>query len=217
MKRDYLRERAMRRGRDGRNPYGRRGGYELSERYRRREHERDRAMGGEYDRREHNGRYDSRYDSNYPSKDYNYYNEQSREYRRPMGYDVYGSMRPRYEDYNMYDGNYDYASEDMEKEWEEDRKEWCEKLKKYDIYGLPKEEIIRLAKQMNAKFEEFDYDEHDFITAYYMVMSDNEVLPTQVTPELYVKMAINFLEDKDAKRQGGEKLCSYYYTEVLGE
>mgnify|MGYP003308417508 CR=1 FL=1 len=134
----------------------------------------------------------------------------------------------RERDSMMYDGNYhndypyerDYRMRDMrrdygevEDEYYEDLEKWCKELKRHDRFGLPKEEIINQAHSMGVQFR--DYDEIEFITTYYMMMSDY--------PEAfgnyqgYLALAKGFLEDQDAELQGSEKLCAYMYTIVKGE
>lgn len=192
-----MRDRMGRRMRtDGRNPYGSRGGYVSSHRERRM---RDRGYSPEYDSRyndrEHR-RMDYRMDGNYPiySEQYDYNN-------RPIEfYGVGGMYRP----------DYGY---DMEKEWEEDLHEWIEHLKKYDKYGLSKEQIIQQAKNMGVRFT--DYDELEFYTAYLMQLSDYPAVGGDYP--IFIQMAKSFLEDEDAKLKGSDKLCEYYYRIVLGE
>ena len=36
-------------------------------------------------------------------------------------------------------------------------------------------------------------------------------------PTIFVKMAIDFFKDDDVEVRGGEKLCTYLYSIVLGE
>lgn len=237
----YLMDRAMRRGmRDGRNPYGSRGGYVTSRRGRDRadydmasgSRGYDRAMDSEYDYAKYSGGYDSRYGSQRGGQDGHYPYERYGEPHRPMDFEMYGygvgGIRPmdyaqgdyarggrgrgRDRDYAMdygYDYGYDYASEDMEKEWKEDLKKWCEELKKYDKFKLPKEQILQMAKQMGVQFNEFN--EEEFLCTYYMILSDDEEEKTIANPQMAIKEAKKFLMDKDSKLKGSEKLCAYYY------
>lgn len=213
MTRDYLRDRASRRYNsrgmrmmDGRNAYGSRGGYVTSRRGRGRDRAMD--MGSYYP--EHDGRYGRGYDRGHPHSEYNYGGEHYGEHSRPMEYEMYGygigGMYPR------HDYGYDYASDDMEKEWREDIKEWQEKLKKHDKFRHSKDQIIQSAKQMNIMFK--DFDEEEFMTTYYMMMSDYPDIATNY--QTYIVMAKDFLEDKDSELKGSDKLCAYYYDVVLG-
>lgn len=194
----YLRDRAMRRGgrrdrMDGRNPYGSRGGYVRDSR---RGRGYDRAMDERYDyaersRGDYRGydRYDG-YDERY-DRDYEY----DREYRRPMDY--------------AYDG----AEEEMDKEYEEKLHEWIKKLKKKDRFATSKEDIIRKAKSMDVKFDEFTEDE--FYAVYLMMVSDYKHVAND--PHHYLAMAKEWLMDDDVEMRGSDKVCAYLYTIVLGE
>lgn len=208
----YMRDRASRiynsrgmRMMDSRNPYGSRGGYVSSRKMRNRM-----DMGNYYS--EHDNRYGRGYDrGQYPS-DYHYGSEYYGEHSRPMEYEMFGygvgGMYPRHD--MRYDRGYDYASEDMEKEWKEDLHEWCEKLKKHDKFKLPKEQVLHSAKQMNIMFN--DYNEEEFLTTYYMMMSDYPDIATN--HQTYIAMAKDFLHDEDSELKGSDKLCAYYYEVV---
>lgn len=197
----YLRDRAYRRNmRNGRNAYGSRGGYVSSKRGMRR----DRAMDMEYDYPKYDSGYYSEHDYPRGHQDYPYSHEQHREHHRPMEYPMY--------DYRMRDMGYDYAHEDMEKEWKEHLEKWHKELKRYDRFNMPKEQIIQSARQMGVSFKH--YTEEEFLTAYYMVMSDYPQVANE--PHTYLAMAKDWLEDKDSKLQGGEKLCAYYYEVIKG-
>lgn len=227
----YLNRRMDSRMRDGRNPYGSRGGYVSS---RRRGRGRDRGMGSDYNYSEHDYRYDSRMDSDYGMQDSHYGMERYGESRRPMDYEMYrygvGGIRPMMNDYarggnrgrnydrdydmrDYRDYGYDYASGDMEKEWEEKVEKWCKELKKHDKFNMPKEEIVHQARQMGAKFNE--YNEKEFLTTYYMMMSDYK-MDMLNSPQAYMILAKDFLEDSDSELKGSDKLCAYYYEVVKG-
>ena len=227
----YLRDRANRRGmlqRDGRNPYGSRGGYVSSSRrgrdranmnydnyrggYNRM---RDREMDMEYDYAKYDSRYDSRYNPDRRSQDGHYPYQQYGERNRPMEYEMYGygigGIRPMDYGYD-YSYDYDYASEDMEKEWKEHLKKWREELKRYDRFNMPKDQVIQNAKQMGVEFDK--YNEEEFLTTYYMVMSDYPTIANE--PHTYISLAKDWLEDEDSKLKGSEKLCAYYYEVIKG-
>lgn len=223
----YLMDRASRRSmmQDGRNPYGSRGGYVMSRKGR----GRDRAMDYGNDYAEYNSGYDSRYDRRYGSQDSHYGHQQYGEYNRPMDYEIYGvgGIRPmgdmarggrnRGRDYGYdmnYDYNYDmrdYASE--EEEWKKHLKKWCEELKHYDKFNMPKDQVINQARQMKVKFD--NYNEEEFYATYLMKISDDEDNLIS-NPQMAIIMAKNFLEDKDSKLKGSDKLCAYYYEIIKG-
>lgn len=185
----YLRDRAMRRGRDSRNPYGSRGGYVRDSR---RERGYDRAMDERYDYAESSrGDYRGRYDR-YSDERYDRAMEYDREYRRP------------YRD-EAYDGE--------TKEYEHALKDWIKKLERKDRFGSSKDEIIRKAKSMDVKFDKFDEDE--FYATYLMMISDFKHVAND--PHHYLAMAKEWLMDDDVALTGSDKLCAYLYTIVLGE
>ena len=193
----YLMDRAMRKGgmsmRDGRNPYGSKGGYVTSRRGRR-----DRAMDYNYSYPERDNRYDERH-------------------YRPMDYEQNDYARD-YDDYGEYDmargrRYWDYADYDMDREWNEHLKRWTEELKQNDKFKVGKEQVIQMAKQMGVKFDQ--YNEEEFMTAYYMILSDYDGQLIS-SPQTAVAFAKKWLEDKNSKLKGSEKLCAYYYEIVKG-
>lgn len=230
MRNNFLRDRASSRGiaRDGRNPYGSRGGYVTSSRRGRdRGDMRDYRGGNDRDYRDSRDYYSER-DSRNDYRDYAYDrgsdyhmgSQYSREHSRPMEYEMFGigGMRPRmdygdYRDYRDSRDYRDYGDEDMDKEYEEELHKWIEKLKKEDRFGWSKEQIMQQAKSMGVKFEE--YDENEFYATYLMMISDYPKSANE--PHSYLAMAKAFLEDKDAKLKGSDKLCAYLYTIVLGK
>lgn len=220
MRNNYLRDRASRRMnsmRDGRNPYGSRGGYVSSRKTR----GRDRAMDYEPYYPEHDSRMGRGRDrEQYPS-DYHYGGEHYGQSPRNMGYEMYGygvgypmhdyGMDMNYNrggDYNDY-GN-DYA---MEKEYEEKLDHWIKKLKARDRFHLEEQEVIKKAKEMGVRFEEFD--EKEFYATYLMLVSDFKHFNPD--PHAYIISAQEWLEDDDAKLKNSEKLCKYLYGIVLDE
>lgn len=185
---DYLRDEMIgrnHRGRDGRNPYGSRGGYVSSSRGR---DSSSRGMMG-------TGRMSS-----------------SRNMGRDYGMYDYNDYNNDYTDYDYNDYGYRDMAE-MDEDWHTDLKEWCKKLKREDRFNIPKEDVLKRAKQMGVSFD--DYDEEEFITTYYMMMSDHPKAAAE--PNAYINMAKEFLEDKDAERKGSDKLCAYYYNIVKAD
>ena len=187
MSNKYLRDRAMRRGRDSRNPYGSRGGYVRDSR----RYGRDRAMDERYDYAEY-GRGDyRRYDRRYDDEAYDRGYEYDREYSR----------------------HNDYAYDGEEKEYEEKLHEWIKKLKKKDRFASSKDDIIRKAQSMDVKFDKFTEDE--FYAIYLMMVSDFKHVAND--PHHYLAMAKEWLTDDDVEMTGSDKVCAYLYTIVLGE
>lgn len=199
-----MRNRFIRGKRDMRNPYGSRGGYVSS----RRGSRRDYSMGD----REHDYRMGG-YDM--PSNTRGYSSmEQPRQYNSTMGNP---SMRYDAYPYMPYDMRYDYSSSnDMmsEEEYEDFLEDKCKELKRYDKFNMGKQEVLNQAKQMGINFN--DFDEEEFIVTYYMMMSDykEDMLNS---PQIYMLLAKDWLEDKDSDLQGGEKLYAYLMLIVEGK
>ena len=186
---------------DGRNPYGSAGGYVRDYRGN------DYAMDYRNDYAERNRGYDYRGNSEYRMQDYargNQYNGQ-RDRNNDYAMYGYGMIQPMYNDYRM---DYDH----MEKEYHKELEKWIEKLKQKDNrIRVNKEQIMRQAKNMNVRFE--DYTEEEFYAVYLMLISDFPNVTNDYN--VYIGMAKNWLEDKDAKKQGSDKLCTYLYEIVL--
>lgn len=215
-KRDrYLRDRAQRRARRNYD-YKQGGSYRMAYRYDLPEHR------GGYDsttdsyRYEMDNRYDEHFGEPYRIYDYNMrddYRDYRRNYRGDYGiqyredYAINGIGRPR--EYNRRD----YDDEDYKKEYQEDLKKWIEKLKKFDRFGVPKDQIIQKAKEMNVDFK--DYTEEEFYAIYLMHVSDYPKISTE--PYTYVAMAKAWLEDKDLKIEPSEKVAKYMYEIVMAE
>lgn len=178
--------------RDMRNPYGSRGGYvrdrEMHD-YNISSGNRGRRMTGDY-ARGGRGRADyGDYEMDYFRNDYADYN-----------------------DYDDEDENYmDYA--EMDEEYKEDLEKLCQKLKKKDRFKLPKEELLKKAKQMGISFDEFD--ELEFMTVYYMMLSDYPTIANE--PNTYLAMAKQWLMDDDIEVSPSEKLSIYFYKIIKGE
>lgn len=157
-------------------------------------------------------RRDSRYyDGTYYPEDYAYgerhYNDRRSDYHgMPTPY-----VMPTH--YNV--GHYLYGQDgaaDMHK-YHKDLETWMHKLKRHDRFGLPKEEVLKKAKDMGVKFH--NYDEMEFYVTYLMLISDFKHIFND--PHQYLSMAKDWLEDDDIERRGSEKLCAYLYTIVLDE
>jgi len=205
----YLQDRAMRRSgmRDGRNPYGSRGGYVTSRRGRRdrADYDYDMNRGG---RGRDSGDYDMAQNVSYPMYGIGGY----RPYEGDMADYDYARRSGRGRDRNDYADYYDYDYAQEDEEWKQHLKKWSEKLKKKDRFNMPKDQVLQNAKQMGVKFE--DYNEEEFLTTYYMVLSDYPKIANE--PHTYLALAKDWLEDKDTALKGSEKLCAYYYEIVKG-
>lgn len=212
--RDYM----MRRGGDMRNPYGSKGGYVSQNRPRR-----DRAM---YDRNsyyegemEFKGMSDHAMSGDYARgrRDYGDYNNDYARNRRDYGYydDDYamnGYETRRHNDYG-YDYHYmpypDYASGNLSHEelhhW---KKKLTAEMEKGECEMLSDEKIMKRAKEMGIKFDEFS--EEEFAVTVLALYTDYCKTLGKANTDMYLKMAKDFLEDKDAGVRFGEKLAAYY-------
>lgn len=227
----YLRMRDGRRGRDGRNPYGSRGGYVDSRsgrdyRGRGRDYNmedmrgRDRAdmrYGNDYRDRNDYAEYDSRQDyrdyADYDmDRDYGDY-QQSRQYSRD--YDDMrrsgGQYRPveamgYFSGYaggrDYYDGHNKLSKKDIKK-WEKSLENADgTKGKKYDV-----EQIEKVAQQSGVRFNE--YSPEVFTMVVNMMYADYcKVLGGDMM--MYVRLAKAFLEDDDFDGEPEEKVMLYY-------
>ena len=185
---------------------------------------RERYMRDRRERKMRRGRdygYPMDYTNDYPK---HYYSEDFRGGRdryypegRYMDYERPYESRRTY-DYN-YDMRYDYrrgrdyADDDYDKEYMEDLHQWIEKLKKYDRFGLSKDQVIQKAREMGVTFNEYEPDE--FYATYLMQVSDYPQIANE--PHTYLAMAKAWLEDKDINLDGSEKLCKYMYEIAMAD
>lgn len=230
----------MRRGIDGRNPYGSRGGYVTSRSPRRdrmsRYPDRDYA-------REPSSRYDSRYNDMASSRrpmesDY------AMDYGRNVGYSGYYGNTPfelrsmeDYPNYDYYDGR-DYArgydrnydrNYDMRYDYRMDYasgyklepreiEEWSAKLLREiddkDKEIIKREKIMKKAEDLGIKFEHFTPEE--FYLTVLMMYTDYCKIFGNANIDTYVRMAKDWLCDEDVSMKYGEKLASYYDSVVKG-
>jgi hypothetical protein len=226
--RGYLRIRDSRRGRDGRNPYGSRGGYVDSRSdYRGRDRadmrgRNDMRYGNDYRDRNDYAEYDSRQDY----RDYAEHDIQS-DYR---DYEQHGQYNRDYEDMRSgrsnyrpieamgyFNGYYDMGGQDYysgrdghNKLSKKDIKKWEKSLenadgtkgKKYDV-----EQIEKVAQQNGVRFNE--YSPELFTMVVNMMYSDYcKVLGSDMM--IYVRLAKAFLEDDDFDGEPEEKVMLYY-------
>lgn len=205
----YLRDRMIGRSRDGRNPYGSRGGYVTSSR-----RGRDRMMSRDMEQDMARGR-DSEMDYARNRDRANYHDVEQAMYGRDERRGGRGRDRADYADYGDYNdyGDYEMDYAEMDEEYKEDLEKLCHKLKKKDRFKLTKEDIIKKAKQMGVTFE--DFDELEFLTVYYMMMSDYPNVANDA--HQYLAMAKDWLMDDDIEVSPSEKLSIYFYKIIKGE
>lgn len=142
-----------------------------------------------------------------------YYGMPQEDYGRRGDYG-YPDMRGR-RDYG-YDYGYDYGDYG-ETLSEKELEEWCHKLKSQlderEKQMFSKEMIAQKAKQMGKQMEGFG--EKELEVATLMVYTDYKQTIGQ-NPDLAIKLAYDWLTDKDVKVKGAEKLAVYYDEIVMG-
>ena len=191
--RDHMENNMGMGGRDGRNPYGSRGGYVTSRRPRGRDRgSYEGTFRGQTDRR----MYDDR-----------------TMYDRGMN-DRYDRM------HDMYDENMsgmDFAAQRVLSNQELD--EWKRDLMSHindTSKGLFTDAaIIRKATEMGVMFDK--YTEAELIVTTLMLYTDYCKVIGKGNFDKYIKLADAFLCDEDAAVFGGEKLAMYHDCIVMGE
>lgn len=136
-----------------------------------------------------------------------------RDYAYDMRYDMRGGRRDYgYDDYG-YDDYGDYGETLSDKELEE----WCHKLKsqlsEQEKQMFSKEAIMQRAKAMGKPMEGFG--EKELEVATLMIFTDyKQTIGNNI--DLAIKLAYDWLSDKDVKVKGAEKLAVYYDEIVMG-
>lgn len=191
-----------RRGGDGRNPYGSRGGYVESRRPRR-----DRDM-------EDYGMY--RRGGMPPMRDYDDYDMRgdmrSRDY---ADYEMHDMRGRDYGDYGMDYGMRDYGEMEYGKLSHKDIENWKKNMKNQDgTMGehFKKEQVAQYARQVGVNPEEFG-GEHVFGLVMNMMYSDYCAVAKKFgldRPDFYAELAKAFLHDKDFGGEPEEKVWLYY-------
>lgn len=197
--RDYLMRRDRRMTPDERNPYGSRGGYVSSSRPDRR-YDRDYGYEGCYEG-EFRGmsRRDERFDDERRPRDYGDYRGGREDYGYPQYHD-YG-----YRDYNYPDYGGGYLSNEEIKHW---KHKLYEEIDKGEREMLSDEKILKRAKEMGVHYDNFS--EEELIVTTLMMFTDYCKTLGKANIDMYIKLAKDFLDDKDANVKYSEKLTAYY-------
>ncbi len=226
----------LRGGRDGRNPYGSRGGYVTSRDPRGR---RDRGDYGDDDMDYRGGNYDGHYNREYEQYPYEEmrgsfeYDRQYYDGNRPYDmrdyrggrydygddYDDYGDYRGRRRNSRgqyMRDGRRDYGDDDMTMLSKRDVKDWEEDMENNDGsrgFHFSKEQAEQAAMQIGFDPKSLG-DEHSFWVAMNLEYSDGCLTAKKFgvdRPEYFAEKAKEALtKDKDFEGKGAEKLFLYY-------
>lgn len=225
--------------RDGRNPYGSRGGYVTSRDPRRRDR-RDRGEYDEYDMRGRDGHhrmYEEPYGRLRGEFEYEQYDDYDcYDYGDYRGMDMRGRGRGRGrmdygDDWDESDyggrsrnsrgqytsrrgGRRDYGEDEEYKLTKHDIKEWEEDMENDDgtkHFHFPKEVVEQKAMQMGIDHKKFG--ENALWVATNLKYSDGVLTAKKFGVdriEYYIECAKEFLEDKDYDGTGEEKLYTYY-------
>lgn len=214
MMRDYkMREMRHRGMRDGRNPYGFRGGYVVSSRRRRRDYGRMADYGriGEY-RPEYS---DMPHSRRYIERD-GYYDERPYEYERD-----YGNIRRvgEFQYDTIYGEDNDYGFERLTSR---ELKDWAgdllDEVKPEHRAMLDKANFEKRTKEMGLDGREYSMEELYVVTL--MMATDYSQTMAKYganTLDAMISLAKDFLEDPDSDLRFGEKLASYYFNVVCVE
>lgn len=141
-----------------------------------------------------------------------YYGSPEQDYarggRRDYGYDMrYGR------DYGYDYGYGDYGETLSKEELEHFCKKLKEKLNDQEKQMFSKEMIAQKAKQMGREMKDFGIEEIEVVT---LMLLDDYKKSLGANPDLMIKLAFDWLDDKDASVKGAEKLAVYYDEIVMG-
>ena len=193
-----------RRGGDGRNPYGSRGGYVSNRRPRR---DRDMEDYADYEGRDMRGGYRRDYERDYGDDGRGY-----ADYDMPRSDYEMHEMRGR--DYGMDYGMRDYGEMEYGKMSHKDIEKWKKHLKNQDgTMGehFKHDQVMQAARQIGVNPEE--YGEHIFPLVMNMMYSDYCAVAKKFgldRPDFYAELAKAFLNDKDFGGEPEEKVWLYY-------
>lgn len=210
--------RRMRMFRDGRNPYGSRGGYVVSDRRRMPEYRsREYSQVNDSHFYDEGRRYDMGYD--YPTMNDGHYNLENRTYYpiEAMGKfnGYYGFGESNYRGARDYGPPYydmgDYGETLTREELENWKRKLLDEVDDKDKPLFNKENIISKARAMGITMN--DYNEDELFVATLMAYTDyyrviNSYIGSNI--DIYISLAKAWLEDKDVQVKGGEKLAVYY-------
>ena len=151
------------------------------------------------------------YDMRGRGRDYGYY-----DMARGRG----GRGRTRdYGDY-AYDYGYDYGDDygDYgETLSEKELEKWCHKLKskltEQEKQLFSKEALAQRAKSLGRQMEGFGEKEIEVVA---LMLLDDYKKTLGANPDVMVKLAFDWLDDKDAELKGAEKLAVYHDEIVMG-
>lgn len=153
------------------------------------------------------------YEPDFNTRMGDHYQMGMRDYTRGMrdyrgGRDYTNNMNDYRRDY----GEPEYLDDEELMEWSKDLLMQVPETHKA---FFSKENIERKAKEMGVKFNEYTFPE--FYTTALMKFTDHSKTLGTANMDIYLRMAVEFLEDEDAELRGSEKLAVYYDKIVCGE
>lgn len=117
------------------------------------------------------------------------------------------------------DYGYDYAGDYGENLTKQELEHWNKKLmqevEEKDKAFFSKENVKKKAQEMGIKFDKFNEEEF-YLTALMMYTDYCKTLGT-ANMDTYLRLAKDWLEDKDVSVKGGEKLAVYHDCIVQGD
>jgi hypothetical protein len=120
--------------------------------------------------------------------------------------------------YDRYDYGYDNYGDYGETLSDKELDHWCEKLKKHlddqEKQMFHKDMIAQKSKQMGGQMKNFGEKEVEVVT---LMLYDDFKKTLGRSPDVYIKLALDWLNDEDAELKGAEKLATYYFCIVEGE
>ena len=128
-------------------------------------------------------------------------------------YDMRGRGRGYDYGYDYGDDYGDYGETLSDKELEEWNRKLLGQLDEREKQMFSKDAIMQKAKSMGKKMEGFG--EKELYTTVLMLLTDYKMtLPAN--PDVYIKLAYDFLNDQDSKLKGADKLCVYHDEVIMG-
>ena len=126
---------------------------------------------------------------------------------RDYGYPMHGEHYPPYDYGYPYDDYGDYGETLSEKELDH----WCEKLKKQlddqEKQMFHKDMISQKAKSMGMQMQGFGEKELEVVT---LMLYDDFKKTLGRNPDVYIKLAYDWLVDQDSELKGAQKLAVYH-------
>lgn len=147
-----------------------------------------------------------------------YWGMPQQDYRggRDYGYDYNYDMRGRSRDYGYYDMAGDYGENLTKEEIDHWKSKLLKEVDEKDKPFFNKETFNQRAKSMGIQMGE-NFTEDELCLTTLMMLTDYKKTLGTANMDIYVRLAKDWLEDKDVSVKGGEKLAVYHDCIVEGE